>query len=872
MVLHRRAAHDRELDEEVQHYLDLTISANEARGMAPEAARRAARLEVGSSAQVREAVREAGWESVVAALGSDLRLALRRLRLQRGSSLLIVATLALGIGASVAIFDAVYPTLLRPLPYPQASRLQLVWDTGPEGARTDVTFGTFRELQARSKSIASLAVMRPWQPASLGEGRPERLDGQRVSADYFRTLGAAPLLGRDFEPGDDLPGAGRFVIVSHSLWQRRLGGDSAVVGRPLRLADDPYTVVGVMPAGFVDKLSPAADVWSPLQYDPSLPARGREWGHHLRLVARLAPDVSLDAARREVAQLAARPTPEFARPPWASLGGGLMVLPLQRELARDVAPALLAVSGAVLLLLLIAAVNVTHLLLVRGGARTGEYAMRATLGASRGRIVRQVLTESLVLGVAGAAAGLLIARAGSGALLALAPASLSAGPAGEPSTSATLLFTIGVAVLVGLVVGVVPAVGALGGMRASGLIRGSSRAIGTHPARRTLVVAEVTLALVLLAGAGLLGRSLNRLLATPAGFDPAGVLTMQVMAAGHRYDDAIITNQFYAAVLEAVRRIPGVTAAGFTSQLPLSGDLDQYGAHFESFPTAAGEDDQVALRYAVTPGYLEAMRIPLLKGRPFDDADSRGPAVPALLSASFADRRFAGVDPIGQRLHLGRTDLPWYTVVGVVGDVKQSSLAMDDGVGVYVPAPLWYATDRMLSLVVRTTGNPAALADAVRIAIRSVDPDQPVVRLATMESLVSASTSQLRFARVVFEVFSAAALLLAAIGMYGVLAGSVHERRRELGVRAALGASRALLVRMVLREGLALALLGVTLGVLGAAWMSQGVGALLHGISPLDPATYAAVVMLMLAVSALSCWVPAWRAGSVDPAGAMRGE
>ena len=556
--------------------------------------------------------------------------------------------------------------------------------------------------------------------------------------------------------------------------------------------------------------------------------------------------------------------------PWASLRQGLVVSALQHEVTRAVRPALLALLGAVTLVLAIACVNVTNLLLARGAQRRGEFAMRAALGAGQGRLTRQVLTESLLLALIGGAVGMIVAEAGIRALVALSPPGL-------PRVNAIRLdgtvfaFGLTVTTVIGVLVGAIPALHASRTDLHTALQQGSRRTAGGH--RRTrgaLVVAEVALALVLLVSAGLLLRSISRLFSVDAGFDASRLLTLQVQGAGRRFDTDAATYRFFSEALDQVRRVPGVTAAALTSQLPLSGDLDGYGVHLENERSL--EDVTSALRYAVTPAYLETMGIPLRRGRRLDARDVAGAPRVALINESLAARLFRDRDPIGQRLRFGPNEGPPYTIVGVMGDVKQTSLATEKADAVYVSVPQWHWVDRVMSFVIRTRGDAAALAPAVREAIWSVDRNQAIVRVATMDSLLMKSEADRRFALILFESFGLIALMLAAIGIYGVLSGSVSERTREIGVRAALGASRADILRLVARQGLTLTGLGTVVGLIGAVFSSEAIVTLLFGVSRLDPVTYAGVAALLLTVSGVASAIPAWRAARVDPAITLRAE
>ncbi len=805
----------------------------------------------------------------------DFRYAWRQLRKNPGFACTAIVVLGLGIGAVTAIFSAVNPILFEPLPYPQASRLMMIWYAGSDGSRIPQTFHTYRELAERNRAFDAIAVMNPWQPTLTGAAQPERLDGQRISASYFRTLGVAPALGRDFQASDDVFHGPNMVILSNGSWRAHFGADSTIIGRDVKLDGDNYTVIGVMPSSFDNVLSPSAEFWSPLQYDAGniVSQQTREWGHHLRMVGRLRAGVSKDQARSDLDLIARTRVAEFPRPAWASLDQGLVVNALQEDIAGGVKPALLAVLGAVILVLLIACVNVTNLLLARGAQRQGEFALRAALGAARPRLIRQLLTESLLLAMLGGALGMLVAQFGVRALVALSPPGL-------PRVDAIRLdgtvfaFALGITALIGLVMGLIPARYASRGDLRMGVQQSSTRTAGVQQlARRTLVVAEVAIALVLLASAGLLLRSLGRLFAIDPGFDAAHVLTMQVQETGHRFDDDSARTRFFTQALESVRQVPGVETAAFTSQLPLSGDFDTYGVQFQS---DANENSEAGLRYAVSPSYFEAMHIPLRRGRLLNDRDVAGAPQAVLLSESFAKRKFPGQDPLGQRVRvgpdIGRADRPWGTVVGVVGDVKQASLALGETNAYYTATSQFSWVDRAQSLVIRTRGDAAALTPTIKNAIWSVDRDQPIVRVATMDSLLATSEAERRFVLILFEAFGLAALVLAATGIYGVLSGSVTERMREIGVRVALGANRGDILALVIRQGMRLTGLGIVIGLAGAIAASQALITLLFGVSRLDPATYLGVIVLLAGVSAIACGVPAWRAAQVDPASTLRAE
>jgi putative ABC transport system permease protein len=873
VLIHGHAA-DKDVADEVEHYLEEATAAWMARGLSPQDARRAARLELGSLSVAREQVRSSGWEHTIRTLLTDLHYAARQLVRNRGFALVTSLTLALGIGASTAIFSAVNPILFEPLPYPHAGRLMMIWEMRSDSSPRPVTFGTFHSLQERSRSFDAMAVMKPWQPAMAGTGQPERFEGQRVSADYFRTLGISPALGRDFQPADDQFHGPNVVVLSDRLWRLRFAADRTIVGRQIKLDDNLFTVIGVMPSSFENVLASAAELWAPLQYNPSLPADGREWGHHLRMVGRLHPGVSGNQARNEL-NVILRPLTQTYAKGYDSSGGppnGMVINRLQDDITRGVKPALLAILGAVGLVLLIVCVNVTNLLLALGARRRGEFAMRAALGAGRMRMIRQVLTESLVLAAIGGVLGLGVAVVGVRALVALSPPGLPRAGAIHID-SAVFAFGLVITTAIGLIVGLLPALQASRSDPQSGLQQSSrTSAGGRQSTRRALAVSQVALALVLLVTAGLVLRSIETLFAIDPGFDASHLLTMQVQQYGHQFDTDSARARFLTEALEAVRQVAGVSSAAFTSQLPLSGDFDVYGVQFESHTgTAEG-----ALRYAVSAGYFETARIPLLRGRLLDERDNAQTPGVVVISESLAKSKFPHQDPIGQRVRVGpntgHAELPWDTIVGVVGDVKQASLAVSQSDAFYVPTAQWPLVDGTQSLVVRTHGDPATLAPAVKNAIWSVDKDQPIVRVAAMDSLLTSSEADRRFALTLFEAFGMVALVLAAVGIYGVLSGGVNERMREIGVRAALGASQRNILLLVIRQGMMLTGIGIMIGLFGAMVASHFIVSLLYGVSRFDPITYLFVIALLTGVSGIACWAPAWRAAQVDPSITLRAE
>jgi putative ABC transport system permease protein len=880
--LWRQERVDAEIAAELASHFEMAVEDGVHAGMTPDEARRAARLKFGNPVVMRERAVKADAALGLSSVWADMRFGFRQLGRAPGFALTSIAVLALGIGACTAIFSAVNPILFEPLPYPHANRILTIWNTY-DGARSRLAFGNWRELTERNHSFEALAAYEAWQPVMVGGAQPERLNGQSVSASYLRVLDVAPWLGRDFLSAEDRYRGPKVAIVSYRLWQRRFGGDRSLVGRAVTLNDDRYTVIGVMPANFENVLSPQADIWTPLDYNTQGLATdfdSAEWGNHLYLVGRVRPGVSREAALRDLDTIAADPVSQYKRPQWAAMQRGLIVDALQADITREVRPALLAVMGAVILVLLMAGVNVTNLQLARGAQRQGEFAMRVTLGAGRMRVARQLITESLLLAGLGSAVGMGIAVAGLRALVAMSPPGLPRIDAIHFS-GAAFFFALAVSTLVGVVSGLVPALHASREELSANAQRNTARTTRSDSwTRRTLVVTEVALALVLLGGAGLLLRSMQRLLAVDPGFDPSHLLTIQINTSGHKFEDTAAAPEagsralkhFFEQALDAVRRVPGVRAAGLTTNLPLTDDAviyGNYGAHFENDPPQGGTD---VFRYVVSPGYCEAMDISLRSGRLLSEED-RADAPPAvLISESLAKSQFPGQSAIGKRVHVGPMNRPWFTVVGVVGDVKQNSLAVDEPNAVYLTeAQSWFADDTM-SMVMRTRGNAAALTPEVENAIWSVDKDQALVRVATMDDLLKTGEATRRFVLILFEAFALVALALAATGIYGVLSGSVAERTREIGVRAALGASRGNILGLVLRQGMKMAAVGAALGLCAAVASSQALASLLFGVSRLDPLTYLTVTALLLAVAGGACVVPAARAVAVDPVEALRGE
>jgi len=865
---------DRDVDDEVRHFLEQSTAAHQARGLSPDQARRAATLELGNVTVVRERVRSSGWEHLLEAAAADARYAIRRLRTNPAFTFAAVLTLALGIGASTTVFSAISPILIEPLPFPRADRLVTIDDRTDAGTAMPPTLGTYYELQARNHSFDALAAADAWRPSLTSNVDPEQLHGQRVTASYFGVLGVSPIVGRGFTADEDRPGGPNVVVLGDGLWRRRFGGDRSIVGHVVQLDGDDYTVVGIMPPTFANVVAPSAELWSPMRERATGEFDSRAWGHHYQIIGRLAPTATIASASSEIAQIGRVGDAAYPRPPWAKFERGLLVRSMKEEVTSAVRPALYAIIGAVLLLLGIAAVNVTNLLLARGAQRRPELAMRIALGAGGGRLVRQMLTESLVLAACGGVFGLAIADVGVRLFVAWSPPGL-------PRADAIGLdwrvfaFALALTAIIGVAVGLVPALTALHTDAAGSLQHGTRRSTsGRVAGRSALVVAEVSLALVLLVSAGLLVRSVRRLVSVPPGFDPSNVVTMQVVLAGHAFHSDTARLRSWNQIIDAVRQVPGVVSVGTTSQLPLSGDVDGYGYEWQSLPTTTGGNDGSALRYAVSPGYFAAMRIPLRAGRLIDATDRPGAPEAILVNESLARRLFGDRNPIGERVRFGGQmgGDQWDYVVGVVADVRQYSLAVPAPDAFYVATGQWAWVDNVATLVARTSGDAAAAVPSIKRAVWSVDATAPIQRIATMDSFIAASAGQRRLALAAIETFALAALLLAAVGLYGVISGGVTERLREIGIRTALGATPGEILRQVVGRGVALTILGALIGLGGSAVATRLLASMLFSVSRTDPVTYAGVVGLLTAVAIAAAWLPARRAAGVDPTIALRAE
>jgi putative ABC transport system permease protein len=797
----------------------------------------------------------------------DLRYAFRTLGKNPGFAAVAVLALALGIGANTAIFSVVNAVLLRPLPFPDPDRLMMVLSSNPGKGYPEnpVSPPDFLDWRAQNRAFEGMAAFDP-SAFNLNEGtEPERIPGARVSASFLGLVGVKPILGRDFLEEEDRDGAEPVVLIAHGLWIRRFGSDSGIVGRTILLNGRRRTVVGVLPQGYA--FPNHSEVWTPIAFDhDDLTGRG---GHYLKVLARLRPGVTIAAAQADMDSIAERLRRQY---PDSNTGWGTLVAPLNEMMVGGVRPALLVLIGAVGFVLLIACANVANLLLARATERQKEVAIRLALGAGRARLVRQFLTESAVLGLLGGLIGLLLALWGTDLLVAAGGENLPRFR--EVSVDGrVLLFTLGLSLLTGIIFGVIPALQASRPdlnetLKEGG--RGGTVGRARHRLRGALAVGEIALALVLLIGAGLMLKSFLRLVSVDPGFRPEHLLTLNVSLPQAEYPDGTRQSVFLRESLQKLSALPGVEAAAAATTLPLSGDLISYTFSVDGRSGQSPAERSSALYDGVSPAYFRAMGIRVLKGRSPQETDVVGGARVVVVNEAFARRVFPGEDPIGRRIGIDDGPQAWREIVGVVADVKQTSL--DGETRQHMYEPLSQAPSPWLSFVLRTTVEPAGLAAAARRAILEIDHRQPIADVKTAETLVAESVTQPRLAMILLSVFAGTALLLAGMGTYGVIAYSVGQRTHEFGIRMALGAGRGEVLRLVVRQGLLLACIGVLLGLVAAAGATRLLGGLLFGVSPTDPITYAGVALLLIGVALVACLVPARRATLVDPISALRCE
>jgi putative ABC transport system permease protein len=866
-----RGAVERDIDDELRSHLEMVAEENVRRGMTPEDARRAALESFGDVTRVKEAARDVRGGGIVETVIQDVRFGVRMMIKNPTFTVVAVIALALGIGANSAIFSVVNTVLLRPLPYKDPDRLVMVWeDDSRHGYPRDTpAAANYIDWRDQNRVFEGMAAMTDQSFNLTGSGEPERIDGQRVSANLFPLLGVEPQLGRAFVPEEDQPGANHVVILSHGLWQRRFGSDAGIIGKSLTLNGDSHTVVGVMPPQLRFP-SPEDELWVPVAFAPREAAnRGR---HYLNVVARLKPGVTLQQAQAEMSAIAARLQQQY---PEQNAELGAAVVPLHEQAVGDIKPALLVLLGAVGFVLLIACANVANLLLARAAVRQKEIATRVALGASRLRLVRQFLTESVLLAALGGGVGLLLSAWGVRLLKAFIPQDIS--QVKSITLDARVLgFTLLISLLTGLIFGLAPALQA-SALNLNETLKegGRDSAAGSrgNRIRGLLVVAEVAVSLVLLVGAGLLINSFLRLRSVDPGFRSDNLLTMSIVLPQLKYPDHARRAAFYDDLLNRVEALPGVKSAAVTSQIPLLRQGDSIGITIEGRPEPSPGQKNIVVTRVVSPHYFQTMGIPLLRGRQFaeqDKADSPGVAV---VSEAMARRYWPGEDPMGKRICPGKPESPedWITIVGVVKDVRQFELNADPKPQMY----LSYAQAGFFAprhLVVGTGGAPRSLASSVRATVWGIDRDQPVSDITTMEDVLSDSVARQRFSMLLLGVFAALALVLAAVGLYGVMSYSVAQRKHEIGIRMALGAQTADVLKLVIGQGLKLVSVGVGIGLAAALVLTRVMSSLLFGVSATDPATFATISLVLLGAGALASYLPARRATKVDPMIALRYE
>ncbi len=806
----------------------------------------------------------------------DLRFAFRTLLKSPGFTLVAVLTLALGIGANTAIFSVIDAVLLRPLPYAEPDRLVDVNHFYPSlnNLRAGVSVPGFRDYSARTDLFEHAAVETSRSMNLTGVGEPELVDVVMVSGEFFPTLGVGAALGRTLRPDEAQAGRHHVLVLSDGYWRRKFGGDRTVIGRTLRLSDEDYEIVGVMPPAFRDFFDRSADLWSPVVFQPVDFGDDRRTNENFAFIGRLAPGVTEPRAQAEMHTLAQRLKAAFTSSyprDW-----DLQVTSLNDEARGGLRRSLLVLLGAVGFVLLIACANVANLQLARIAARSRELAVRVALGASPTRLTRQLLTESVLLALAGGALGSLLAAWGVPALLVLSPRNLPDAAAVRPD-AAVLAFTLGVSLLAGLLFGAIPALHLARADVHESLKEGGRGAVGDRRSlrlRRSLVVTTVALALTLLAGAGLLIRSFSRLVGVDPGFQPDHLLTFGVSLPAGQYPNDTVQGAVLERIGAALARVPGVVAAGGTSNIPFGGNWSSASFNVEGYQPPTGTPQPWGDMRAVTTSYLPAIRVPLKAGRQFTEADRLGGAPVCIVDEALVRRYWPNTDPIGKRITFNRLTDPsprWITVVGVVGHILHTGL--DDERGrVQVYFPISQIALPGLGFVVRTSGDPAAALPAMRAAVASVDPDLPLAAVSTMDDLITRTMGPRRFAVLLLGAFAALAVVLAMVGLYGVMSYTVTQRTRELGVRLALGADVPEVLGLVLRQGVWLSLLGVGIGLVAALALTRVMKSMLFGVGTTDPMTFIAVPVALVAVAFFASYFPARRATKVDPVEALRSE
>jgi putative ABC transport system permease protein len=886
-----RRRRDQELDEEIRAHLDMATRDRIARGESPDEAAREARREFGSLTTVREVTSDMWSGQTLERASQDVRWAVRSLARAPGFTFVAILTLALGIGANSAIFSVVNGVLLKPLPFPHPKQLVYITSQFPTLGfdQFPVDAAEFLELSERSRSFQDIGAYTTSAVNIGAEGQPPaRAVSALASASLFKTLAVPPALGRSFTEDETLPNAAPVAVLSSELWQSSFGGDRGIIGKKIDVDGAKTMVVGVMPSGY-DIHDYGVRIWLPLTLDPAQRDQYRG-GHFLLLVGRLAPNVSLAHARAELQTLLAQWTVADGGNPNAAPGApGFVHTPnptkhrlryddLQQDMVGSIGRALVVLQGAVALVLLIACANMANLLLMRAETRHKELAVRAALGAGRARLMRQFVAESLVLAGAGAVAGLGLANWGLHALVAANAGSIPRAAAVSVD-GRVLIFTVLLALATGLLFGLAPLLHLGANSVGLALRDGGSRTTAgsaRNRVRRGLVIAEMAFAVMLVIGAGLLLRSFWNLMRVDAGFDRAKLTTFSVVLPATPYRDSTRRVAFFDNLTSQLAAVPGVTSAAAMSGLPPLRSVNANDTNFEGYvPTPDEPPANVDYYQYVTPNYVQTMGIPVVAGRSFGPSDGPQSTPVAMINQTLAKTFYKNVNPIGRRLQPGGSKI-WFTIVGVLKDVKQGGVDSKTGTELYLdydqtPATQGFAP-RSMNVVLRSPLEPASLAASVRRVVTSLDPTLPIVKFRSMDDVFSDSVSRPRFLAQLLGIFAVVALALAAIGTYGVLAYSVTARRRELGIRMALGSSQGGLLSLVLGQGMTLAGIGLVAGMVGALAITRLASSLLFGVKPADPATFAGVAVFMLLVALVACLVPARRATHVDPLVALRDE
>ena len=798
----------------------------------------------------------------------DLKFAIRMLVKSPGFTVVAILSLALGIGANTAIFSVVNAVLLRPLPFKNPSQLVVMRESYKLVGNVSVSYPNFLDWRQQSHSFSALAAVEARGFNLSGVAQPENIGGYAVSPNFLALVGVRPILGRDFLPSEENQGTAPVILLSYQLWQTHLGGDPAVLGRAISLDGRSFTIIGILPPTF--RYLDRSDVLVPIGvFANEMGDRGDRGD--MDVVGRLSPGVPLSQAAVEMNTITARLAEQY---PQTNHGFGAYLASFREVFTGDTRLAVLVLFGAVVFVLLIACVNVANLFLVRGAARAREIALRLAFGASRVRVIRQMLTESLVLAVCGGILGIILGAWGISALGYLLPAD-SLKSMGVRMDVSVFLFAAFIVVLVAFAFGLIPALQTSRPDLHETLKEGGRSATSTNAQNRLrggLAIAETALALVLLVGAGLMLKSLYHLIQVSPGFQPAHVLTMEMDLRTDRYSKAPAILNFWQQLLDRVRVIPGVETAALGSSIPLSGDHSRGDVTIEGLPIPGPGEFPHPDRHTISTAYLTAMGIPLLRGRNFSDSDNETAPDVALINSTMARRFWADGDPIGKRFLWGHpdTDKKWFTIVGVVADTKLYGLDNPARLEIYYPYLQRPNSD--MNLVVRSAVDPSSLTASIRAAVAAIDKDQPIFAVHTMQELVDDSISTRRLTLVLLGIFSALALILAAIGIYGVVAYSVALRTQEIGIRMALGAQSQDVLRLVLGQGARIAFFGVAIGLAAAAALARLLSSLLFSVSASDPITFATVAVLLIAVALLACYIPARRALRVDPIIALRYE